>query len=172
MARLVRMNAIPPVRPGSPATAADLAFGGQLSLWALRLWLTADRGCPALHHTLRTGFALVRLPAAYTALDQLLSILVCGNCCVFGVSSRNSRALTGDEQQFLGFLADQQDGAVVTAYQKLADWIRPNECRQAMAISLVYATLLTDNNLKTLRPQDRDAGQPKTMSWLGAGKYH
>ena len=167
------MNAIPPPRRPLPTRSTDLAFGGQLTLWALRLWLSANSGCPALHRTLRTGFTQVRLPAAHVALDHFLSIVVYCNCCAFAVSSRSSRELTSDEQLFLSFVADQQEGVMVAAYQKPMNWISPGELRLAMAVSMEYATLLANNNLKALHAVcGNNIQTPAEIFWKDSGPFH
>lgn len=164
-------NAVPLLRRPTSVNSIDLAFGGQLTLWALRLWLGGDREYQALHHTLCTGFSLVCLPRAYIALDQFLSIVVYGHGCALATGHPSSRDLTPDEQLFLGFVADQQEGAIVAAYQTLLTWINSGDRRAAMAMAMDYAMLLASRNLKALHlhvaaAAPRMSGHPSmTSDW-------
>lgn len=148
------MSPAAPVRSRPPARVADLPFGGQFSVWALRIWVDAERAHPALHETLRTAFCLIRLPDAYPAFNRFLSIVAHG--CSGGVDTRgpNSRHLSRDERLFLFVLAAQQDGAIVSAYRTLLFWVSPAHARSAMAASISYVDLLSKRKLTTLHGRD------------------
>lgn len=141
------MNVNRPRRVASPARFADLPLGGQLSLWAVRLWASAESGHPALHRTIRTGFALIDLPSAYAALNAFLSMVTHGDRSLFRRCRCNDPLVTADEGRFLACLAEQQQGAVVAAYWRLRTWTGSAAARAAMAASLDYALVLSARNL-------------------------
>lgn len=162
------MNAIPPLRQRSLTAFADLPFGGQLSLWAVRLWVNAERECPAVHQTIRTGFRLAGLPDAHKVLHALLTILVNGARGVFSAGRCNDPYLTADERLLLICLAHHQDGASVDACQALMTWIGPLESRAAMAASRAYALLLAARNLKAYADQPTER-KTKSSAMCGCG---
>lgn len=141
------MNAMRTLRP-EPATGfASLPLGGQLSLWALRLWMNAEKGHPALHGTIRTAFVLINLPGAHEALHAFLTLVTHGDGSLFRICRCENPNITADEGRFLACLADQQEGAVVAAYWRLRTWTGSAAARAAMTASLDYALLLSGRNL-------------------------
>jgi hypothetical protein len=153
------MNAIRPPHQTSPSGFSCLPLGGQISLWAVRLWVNAESASPELHRTVRTGFLLIGLPRAYEALNAFLTLVTHGDRSVFCTCRCNEPSVSSDERRFLACLAALQRGAVVVAFRDLLRWIGSAEIRPAMAASLDYAQLLSTKNLKAMND-----GTPHTLA--------
>ena len=61
--------------PATEAKFADLPFGEQLMIWAMRLWARTDTAKPQVHALLRKGFALAGIEDAHGAFDSLMTML-------------------------------------------------------------------------------------------------
>lgn len=153
------MNTIRPLHQDLASSFDRLPLGGQISLWAVRLWVSAESASPELHRTVRTGFLLIGLPHAYEALNAFLTIATHGDRSVFCACRCNDPSISTDERRFLGCLAAQQRGAVIVAFRELSTWIGSTEIRPVMAASLDYALLLSTKNLKAIAD-----GAPHTLA--------
>ena len=143
----------------APAGAryADLPFGEQLLVWALRLWvrgyMTQDSGdAEDLPAALRRGFHQANLDAGYSLLDELLSIVSVSARARIDVGCPCCVGIGDDEQLFIAVIAALQRDDFPTGRRLLGYWLTASGVRLALAPALRLARLLTRRGL-ALRPR-------------------
>lgn len=125
----------------------ELTLGGQMTLWAVRIWVQAHAGVPALHNTLRTAFTLMKAPEAHLALDGAMTYIATSARIGIKILCPQCQQIGPDEQTLLQLLAELQTGQAVTAYGRLTNWLHPSAVPSAFAACLDYASLLQERRL-------------------------
>lgn len=94
------------------STFADLPFGEQFMLWAMRLWARARHHGTSDHATLRDGFKLAGAPAAHGALDGLLTVITTAATGAIDIRGPHCRDISADEHHLMNVIAGfQRTGA-------------------------------------------------------------
>ncbi|HAD86611.1 MAG TPA: hypothetical protein DCG48_04545 [Rhodospirillaceae bacterium] len=123
--------------PATEAKFADLPFGEQLMIWAMRLWARTDTAKPQVHALLRKGFALAGIEDAHGAFDSLMTMLATTTTRPVDIRCATCGTVSGDEQRLLGALADHQNpgsgipGDNTAAESFLSVWLPPAARRLA-----------------------------------------
>ena len=122
--------------PASEAKFADLPFGEQLMIWAMRLWARTDTAKPQVHALLRKGFALAGIEHAHGSFDSLMTLLETATTRPIDIRCATCGTVSDDEQRLLGALADLQNPGSglpgdTTDVSFLSVWLPPTARRQA-----------------------------------------
>lgn len=93
-------------------TFADLPFGEQFVLWAMRLWTRGQHHGTLDHATLRNGFKLAGAPAAHGDLDGLMTIITTAATGAIDIRGPQCRDISADEHHLMSVIAGfQRTGA-------------------------------------------------------------
>ena len=131
-----------------PAEFADIPFGEQLILWAVRIWVQALQKEANAQSVLRTGFSHVGAPEAHPALDDLMTIISNSAQCSIDIRCPKCPSISPDEQKLLGAIAAWQHGRHPSfADSFLCAWIPPSALRIARTPVSQLATALQDVGL-------------------------
>ena len=130
-----------------PSDRTELPFGGQVSLWAVRMWTKVHREGDARKEAVRHAFTLIGAPRAYDVLDRLLSIVTHHGRCAPEIRRPHHRSLSADEITLLQALAAAQRGTMITAYGAFSAWIIEALIRHAMSHVAEYSNILHHKGL-------------------------
>ncbi len=159
--------------PASEAKFADLPFGEQLMIWAMRLWARTDTAKPQVHSLLRKGFALAGIEHAHGAFDSLMTLLTTATTRPIDIRCATCGTVSDDEQRLLGALADHQNPGSglpgdTAAESFLSVWLPPAARRLAREpIGDLARTLARMGLMIRLRRRERG---PDTTSGPAPGR--
>lgn len=144
---------------------AELPFGEQFLLWALRSWVKTYLNQGDLYATLHKGFRLAGMDEGFPALDELLTVVATSAAANIDVRCPRCAEVSLDEQLFIGLIAALQRANLAVAERLLAYWLPPAGIRLAQDSAARLAGHMADRGL-ALRPRviHRDAGAQKAAA--------
>lgn len=112
--------------------SSDIPFGERLLLWSLRMWVRAYVRRYNDHPLLQNGFKLAGAPAAYLALDDLMSVFATASTSSMDIRCPNCSEISADEHCLLTLVAEFQHGSTpCEAEDILGVWLPPAARRVA-----------------------------------------
>ena len=132
---------------------ADLPFGEQFLLWAIRHWVMAFTQQGDRHAMLHKGFRLAGIEEGYLAIDELLTIVSASATSRIEVRCPDCSTISNDEQILVGMIAalqrsDSREFAVLLGF-----WVAPAGVRLSLAPATRLASLMALGGL-TLRRRE------------------
>ena len=118
--------------PAKSSCFAELSFGGQFLLWAVRLWYSAGPSDGSTRAVLRKGFGLARLNRGFLDFDALMTALSVAGTSALDVRPPRCMTMSNDEARLLGIIAAVQRGDPFGALAILQPRTTPAGTRIAM----------------------------------------
>ena len=125
----------------------DLRFPQQFVLWASRQWVVTAALPQWRERLLLGGYARLGIPAAATAMSQLLTALTNGEHDRLTLLRPCRTWVSDDERAYLEILAALQGGLNGTATERLGYWCAPDRLRQALSAGRKMTALLSEAGL-------------------------
>ena len=132
-------------------TTRSLTLGGQLVVWAARLWAVGVHQGRHVGADLERGFKLAGLPHGVGMVDGMMRALLASRVAPIGLACVCCRVISPDERQMLAILAAFQLGLDELAETALAGWLQSPDISAAvpmaeLAIMLRAADLAISHN--------------------------
>ena len=157
--------------PPKQSCFAELSFGGQFLLWAVRNWCGAPPSDSSVQAMLRKGFELARLHRAFSDFDAFMTAISVSGSTAIDTRPPRCMTMSADEARLLGVIAAIQRDDEIGALAVLNPWTTPAGTRIAMraamrlaeAMSAVRLTL--ESKKRVLAVLHDDISGTDTTSW-------